>query len=433
MQRSVPPHVSAYLSLTSDANEARSNALQYARFSVHWDGGNGMNSTYTPMALEKENGLFRGGTFVRRALLLLSAVLLVSGLLLFMRRGDKPQAASPPPAFKPLVAVVAAEQRDVDIYLPGLGTVTPLNTVTVHSRVDGQIMEILFRDGDMVKEGDVLAVIDPRPFRAQLEQAEGQLLRDKALLANARLDLKRYAQLVPGDLIAKQQYDTQLALVQQYEGAVKSDQGAVDAARLQLTYSRVAAPISGKAGLRLVDAGNMARASDQNGIVVLTQMRPIAVTFTLPEDDIAEVLERMRTASPLKADVYNREQTRLLASGELIGLDNRIDPSTGTLRLKAVFPNENMELFPNQFVNVRLLTNVLENAVVLPAAAVRRGPQGALSYVLRGDDTVELRKVEISANLRGSVVVRSGIGAGERVVTDGAERLRDGAQVEVKE
>ncbi len=374
----------------------------------------------------------------RPALVALCILLLIAGAAFLARKGEKggeggKQRAAAMSSFKPLVTTVKAQQRDMDVYLPALGTVTPLNTVIVHSRVDGQIMEILFREGDMVKEGDVLAVIDPRPFEAQLAQAEGQLLKDKALLANAKLDLKRYAQLVPGDMIARQQYDTQVALVQQYEGIIKSDQGAVDAAKLQITYSRITAPITGRAGLRQVDTGNIVHASDQNGIVVLTQLRPITVLFTLPEDSISKVLERMRDGRPIRVEAYNREQSRLLATGELAGLDNQIDPATGTLRIKANFANDDMALFPNQFVNVRLLIDVVPQAVVLPASAVQRGPQGAQTYVVRPDNAVELRRVEVSESIRGEVIVRSGIAAGERAVVEGAERLRNGVEVEVKE
>ena len=368
-----------------------------------------------------------------RALLGLFLFALALGVFFAMRQGVKPPRASSAPGFKPLVTAVRAQQRNVNIYLPALGTVTPLNTVAVHSRVDGQLMEVRFREGDMVKQGEVLAIIDPRPFQAQLAQAEGQMQRDAALLENAKLDLKRYAQLVPGDLIAKQQFDTQAALVRQYEGIVKSGQGAIEAAKLQLTYSRITAPISGKAGLRLVDPGNIVHASDQNGIVVLTQMRPISVIFPLPEDNIARVLEKMQGGAPLKTEIYNREQTLLLATGELASLDNQIDPATGTLRLKAVLPNDDMRLFPNQFVNVRLLIDLVPNAVVIPAAGVRRGPQGAQSYVLRTDDVVELRKVDVGESIRDEILVRSGVQAGERVVIEGSERLRDGAQVEVKD
>ncbi|MCL1985726.1 MAG: MdtA/MuxA family multidrug efflux RND transporter periplasmic adaptor subunit [Betaproteobacteria bacterium] len=370
---------------------------------------------------------------IRRALLALLLLALALGVFFSMRPGSGQRKESSAPAFKPLVTAVKAQQRDVDIYLPALGTVTPLNTVTVQSRVDGQLMEVRFREGDMVAEGDVLAVIDPRPFQAQLEQAEGQMQRDKALLENAKLDLKRYAQLMPDDLIAKQQYDTQTALVRQYEGIVKSDQGAIEAAKLQLIYSRITAPISGKAGLRLVDAGNIVRASDQNGIVVLTQLQPISVIFPLPEDSIARVLEKMQGGAALKTEIYNREQTRLLATGKLTSLDNQIDPTTGTLRLKAELTNDDIRLFPNQFVNVRLLIDVVPGAVVVPAAGVRRGPQGAQSYVLRDDDTVDLRKVDTGESIRDEVIIRSGVQAGERVVVEGSERLRNGVQVEVKE
>ena len=382
--------------------------------------------------LKFSSKLLAGRPRMQRALVVLLLALAL-GAFLATQRGSKQQQASSVPSFKPLVTAVRAEQRDVNIYLPALGTVTPLNTVTVHSRVEGQLMEVRFREGDMVNKDDVLAIVDPRPFQAQLEQAEGQMQRDMALLENAKLDLKRYAQLMPGDLIARQQYDTQLALVRQYEGIVKSDQGAIEAARLQLTYSRIIAPISGKAGLRLVDPGNIVRAADQSGIVVLTQMRPISVIFPLPEDNIARVMDNMKDGASLKTEIYNREQTQLLATGELTSLDNQIDPATGTLRLKAELPNDDMRLFPNQFVNVRLLIDVVPNAVVVPAAGVRRGPQGAQSYVLRDDDTVDLRKVDAGESIRDEVVIRSGVRAGERVVVEGSERLRSGAQVEVKD
>jgi multidrug efflux system membrane fusion protein len=222
-------------------------------------------------------------------------------------------------------------------------------------------------------------------------------------------------------------------LVRQYEGIVKSDQGAIEAAKLQLAYSRITAPISGRAGLRLVDPGNIVRAADQSGIVVLTQMQPINVIFPLPEDNIARVLDKMKNDTPLKTEIYNREQTQWLATGKLISLDNQIDPATGTLRLKAVLPNDDMRLFPNQFVNVRLLIDLGPNAVVVPAAGVRRGPQGAQSYVLRDDDVVDLRKVEVGESIRDEILIRSGVQAGERVVIEGTERLRNGVQVEVKD
>jgi multidrug efflux system membrane fusion protein len=386
---------------------------------------------------KKHLSVFSGNLLTNRPRALLVSVGLLFcaialGAFLVTQRGSGQQRPSAP-AFKPLVTAVRAQQRDVNIYLPALGTVTPLNTVTVHTRVDGELMEVRFREGDMVNKGDVLAIVDPRPFQAQLDQAMGQMQRDEALLQNAKLDLKRYVQLVPGDLIAKQQYDTQAALVRQYEGIVKSDRGAIEAARLQLAYSTITAPLSGKAGLRLVDPGNIVRASAQSGIVVLTQMRPISVIFPLPEDNIARVLDKMKDGTPLKTEIYNREQTQLLAVGELASLDNQIDPATGTLRLKAELSNNDMRLFPNQFVNVRLLIDIIPNAVVVPAEGVRRGPQGAQCYVLRDDDTVELRKVDVGESIRDEILIRSGLQAGERVVVEGSERLRSGVQVEVKD
>ncbi|MDR0465782.1 MAG: MdtA/MuxA family multidrug efflux RND transporter periplasmic adaptor subunit [Deltaproteobacteria bacterium] len=386
----------------------------------------------------KLTAAFRRSRFAGRPRLLgalLALVLLALALAIFLgaRQGARQPRGPSSAAFKPLVTAARAQQRDVNIYLPALGTVTPLSTVTVNSRVDGQLMEVRFREGDMIAKDEVLAIIDPRPFQAQLAQAEGQLQRDAALLENAKLDLARYAQLVSGDLIAKQQYDTQASLVRQYEGIVKSDRGAIEAAKLQLTYSRITAPITGKAGLRLVDPGNIVRPGDQNSIVVLTQMQPIGVLFSLPEDNIARVLDKMQGGAPLKTEIYNREQSQLLAAGELTSLDNQIDPATGTLRLKALFSNDDMRLFPNQFVNVRLLIDMVRNAVVVPAAGVRRGPQGAQSYVLRDDDVVELRQVEVSESIRDEVLIRSGVRAGERVVIEGSERLRDGVQVEAKD
>ena len=371
--------------------------------------------------------------FGKRALWLLALALVVLTLFFFMRSEKK---SGPPQSVRaaiPLVTVVRAEQRDMNIYLPALGTVSALNTVTVQSRVDGQLMDIRFQEGDLVSQGDLLALIDSRPFEAQLSQAEGQLLRDKAQLENARRDLARYQQLRVGDMIARQQIDTQQALVRQYEGAVKSDQGAVDAARLQIVYSRITAPISGRVGLRRVDVGNMVRSSDQQGLVVITQVQPVAVLFSLPEDAIPGILQRMDTGHSFLVEAYNREQSEMLAQGTLVSLDNQIDPGTGTLRLKAQFDNLDMRLFPNQFVNIRLLTDVVRGAVVLPDSAVQRGPLGVQAYVLEEGNLAALRKVEAGNSIRGEVIINSGIRPGEAVIVEGAERLRNGMTVEVRE
>lgn len=330
------------------------------------------------------------------------------------------------------VVAVAAKLSDVSVYLDGLGSVTPINTVVVRSRVDGQLMEVRFREGQNVRRGDLLATIDSRPFQVQLTQAEGQMARDQQLLKNSRLDLERYRTLWQQDSIPKQQLDTQEALVGQHLGNVKIDQGLIDSARLQLAYCRITAPVSGRVGLRQVDAGNIVHAADANGLVVITQLQPITVVFPLPEDTLPKLLAKVRRGGRPEVDVYDRERKQIVARGKFLTVDNQIDPATGTVKVKAEFPNANYELFPNQFVNARLLIDVRRNAVVVPTTAIQRGAQGTFVYLVKSDGTVTVRSVTPDVAQGDDTAIAAGLNQGELVVVDGAERLREGSRVEVQ-
>ena len=379
---------------------------------------------------------FSAGSAARRNLVWAAAILLVVGAGYWWYQGGdaaRTSAKGPPGGMTPPVPVKVetAKVQDLDIFLRGLGTVTAYATVTIRSRVQGQLIEIPFKEGDRVKEGDLLARIDPRPFQVALDQAKGTLAQDTAQYENAKLDLQRYEKLHAQQSIAVQLVDTQRSLVAKFAGLIQSDKAAVDNAQLQLDFTRIAAPIPGRLGLRQVDIGNLLVTNDPQGIVVITQTQPIAVVFTLPESELPAVREPVLAGTTLRVDAYDRADTRLLAQGMLLTADNQIDVTTGTFKLKAEFANETDALFPNQFVNVRILVRRVSNALTVPSAAVQQGSQGAFLYVVSADGTAAVRPVKIGARSGDRTQIIEGVAAGDRIVLEGTDRLRAGSRIRV--
>ena len=389
--------------------------------------------------LEKQTGphltrIQRFFHFIRRhwVIFIVTGVIIIVGIIFIapnmMKFGTSKKSGDQPP--QPVTALMT-NKADFDVYLKGLGTVIPTNTVTVKSQVSGQLMSVHFKEGQHVNKGDLIAEIDPRPFQVQLMQAEGQLARDEAFLKNAESDLALYKQLLAQDSIAAQQVTTQDALVKQYRGIIETDKGQIANAKLQLIYARVIAPITGRVGLRQVDPGNMVQVTDPNGIVVITQLQPITVVFSLPQDNLTILMKRWNSGVPLPAQAYDQEGKVLLASGKLLAIDNQIDTTTGTIKLKAIFDNKDNKLFPNQFVNVRLKVDTLRNATVMPTAAVQRGSIGTFAYVVKDDKTVTVRMLKLGPAEGDNVVVMEGLAPGELVVTVGGDKLREGTKVEI--
>lgn len=361
-------------------------------------------------------------------------VIALSGYYLVQRNNQKVasgKSATRPPARAIPVVTATAARGTMGVYLNGLGAVSAFNTVTTRTRVDGELIKVAFEEGQLVHAGDLLAKIDPRPYQVQLEQAEGQMARDQATLNNAQVDLKRYQVLMAQDAIPKQQLDTQVATVSQSEGAIKSDQAAIDSAKLQLVYCDIHSPISGRIGLRLVDQGNMVHAADVNGLAVVTQLQPIAVIFNIAEDNLPAVTQKMRAGAKLAVEAWDRDMKKKLATGILLTIDNQVDQTTGTVRFKASFPNEDDTLFPNQFVNARLLLDTKRNVVVVPAAAIQRSPDSMYVYVVKSDNTVEVRNIVSSLTEGDQSAVDTGLAPGDTVVIDGVDKLQPGAKVTV--
>ncbi|MHB1023778.1 MAG: MdtA/MuxA family multidrug efflux RND transporter periplasmic adaptor subunit [Acidobacteriaceae bacterium] len=378
-----------------------------------------------------------GGSPLRKIVVLVILLVVAAAVwrIAANRRSEEAQAnkaKSAAMADRPVpVAAAPVEQKTMPVYLTGLGSVTPYYSVTIKSRVDGQLMHVNFREGQEVQVGALLAEIDPRPYQAVLEQAQGQLARDQAQLANYQAEYHRYESLYNAGVVSKETLDAQRSNFGQFEGTIKADQAAIDSARVNLAYCRITSPIRGRIGLRLVDPGNIVHATDTTGLLVINQLHPITVIFTLPEDQLPQVIQLLRAGHSLNVDAYDRSDTTLLSKGKLLTMDNQIDQTTGTAKLKAVFANEEETLFPNQFVNIHLILQQRPNAIVIPAAALQHGNQGDFVYVVQPDKTVAIRPIHVDLTEGSSLLVGSGLKAGELVVTDGQEKLRPGSKVVV--
>jgi membrane fusion protein, multidrug efflux system len=387
----------------------------------------------------EQSALTRPAHRSRRWLWIVVAVLVIVAALVawfwFGRAAEDPTKAGRgkgDASARPIPVVAApARKGNINVYIDALGTVTPRNTVVVHPRVDGQLMTVAFHEGQDVKAGDLLAQIDPRPFEVMLTQANGQMAHDQAQLKNAQLDLERYRTLLSQDSISKQQVDTQEALVRQYQGTIATDQGAIDNAKLQLTYARVTAPISGRVGLRQVDPGNIVHASDSNGLVVIAQVKPVTVIYPIPEDNVPRIVKRTLTGEEVAVDAYDRGGKNKLATGKLLTFDNQIDTTTGTVKLKAEFPNLDGALFPNQFVNVRMAVETRQDTTLVPTAGIQRGAPGTFVFLVRQDQTVSVTPVKLGAVEGETTEVLSGVEPGNLIVVDGSDKLREGAKIEI--
>ncbi len=367
--------------------------------------------------------------FILIIVFIVIAAIVYTAPILAKRKADKQMKAMKTPT-QP-VSAVSVRTADLPVYIKALGTVTPANTVTVRSQVGGQLIRLHFREGQMVEKGDLLAEIDPRPFQVSLMQAEGQLARDEELLKNAEADLARYKVLLGQDSIAVQQVTTQESLVKQYKSVLQTDKAQIASAKLQLAYSRITAPLSGRVGLKVVDPGNMISTSDTTGVAVITQLQPITVVFSVPQDNLPAILKRSQSADLVPVLALDQEGKTLLAKGKLLAVDNQIDTTTGTVKLKGIFRNEDNRLFPNQFVNIRLKVDTLQDATVISTAAIQRGSIGTFAYVVKDDKTVTVRPIKLGPADGELVAVTEGLAPGENVVTVGGDKLREGSKVEI--